>query len=144
MNDIQELNDMLASIDDENKPAETQEQTDVTVVKFGNKEIDVNDDDAIMAAIFGSALEDKNKADELYSYYVSRIEMDKDRSDSVREGLAKSVELRQNVTGNLIRLLDLKKKYNAKNSGNSLVNLQLSPRETNIDINRLTDEILNE
>lgn len=138
MNEIEELDNMLASIDNKKE-----EQKNVTTINFNGTAVDVNDDDAVIAAIFGSAMEDKSKADELYSYYVSRIEIDKDRSDSVREGLAKSVELRQNVTGNLIRLLDLKKKYNAK-SNSSLVNLQLSPRETNIDIRSLADEILNE
>lgn len=138
MNEIEELDNMLASIDNKKE-----EQKNVTTINFNGTAVDVNDDDAIIAAIFGSAMEDKSKADELYNYYVSRIEIDKDRSDSVREGLAKSVELRQNVTGNLIRLLDLKKKYNAK-SNSSLVNLQLSPREANIDIRSLADEILNE
>ena len=139
MNDLQELDDMLKSID-----KKEEQPKDATTVSFGTTEIDVNDDDAMLAAIFGSALEDKQKADELYDYYVSRIEIDRDRSDSVREGLAKSVELRQSVTGNLIKLLDLKKKYSSKNQGGSLVNLQLSPRETSIDINKLADEILNE
>jgi len=137
-----DIDDFLKSFNDEEEKTE-EEAKDLTTVNFDGKIVPVDDEDAMMAAIFSSALEDKNKADELYSYYVSRIEMDKDRSDSVREGLAKSVELRQNVTSNLIKLLDIKKKYSLKNSGNSLVNLQLTPRETNIDINKLTNEILN-
>lgn len=136
-----DIEDFLKSFNEE-EPAE-QESKDLTTVNFDGKIVPVDDEDAMMAAIFSSALEDKNKADELYQYYVSRIELDRDRSDSVREGLAKSVELRQNVTSNLIKLLDIKKKYSIKNSGNSLVNLQLTPRETNIDINKLTNEILN-
>lgn len=136
-----EIDEFLKSFNEE-EPAE-QESKDLTTVNFDGNIVPVDDEDAMMAAIFSSALEDKKKADELYKYYVSRIELDKDRSDSVREGLAKTVELRQNVTANLIKLLDIKKKYSLKNSGNSLVNLQLTPRETNIDITKLTNEILN-
>lgn len=139
--EIDELLNEIVEVD--NKKDSKEETKDLTIVKFGDKEVSIEDEDAMMASIFSSALEDKKKADELYEYYVSRIEMDRDRSDSVREGLAKSVELRQNVTSNLIKLLDIKKKYSLKNSGNSIVNLQLSPRETQIDINKLSDEILN-
>ena len=140
-----EIDTFLEEIGASSTPESVKEnQKSLTTVKFGKLEIPVDDDDAIMAAGFSSALEDKERSDDLYDYYVSRIEMDKDRSDSVREGLSKAVELRTNTTANLIRLLDLKKKYSAKAAqGNSLVSLNLSPRETGIDIKNLTSEILN-
>jgi hypothetical protein len=89
-------------------------------------------------------LEDKTHSDELYNYYVSRIEIDRDRSDSVREGLAKAVELRTNSTSNLIKLLELRNKQKMKAAqGNNLINFNLSPRESGIDMKSLTNEILN-
>lgn len=142
-----ELDDILDQIEqEENKAIAVQEEVkkDLTTVNFNGTDIAVDDDDAMMAAVFSSALEDKKRADELYQYFTTRIELDKDRSDSVREGLAKSVELRQTGTSNLIKLLDMRKKYSAKAAqGNSLVSLNLSPRETGINIKNLTDEILN-
>ena len=121
-----------------------EEKKDLTMVKFGDTEVAVDDEDAMLAAVFTSALEDKTHSDELYNYYVSRIEMDRDRSDSVREGLAKAVELRTNSTSNLIKLLELRNKQKMKAvQGNNLINLNLSPRETGIDMKNLTNEILN-
>lgn len=143
MSNEKEIDNFLEEIESK-EVTPVEEKKDLTTVKFGNLEVPVDDEDAMMAAIFSSALEDKEHSDELYDYYVSRIEMDRDRSDSVREGLAKAVELRTNSTANLIKLLEMKKKYAAKAAqSNSLVNLTLSPRETGININKLADEILN-
>lgn len=143
MNEDQQIDNFLEEIGAK-ELAPVEEKKDLTTVKFGELEVPVDDEDAMMAAIFSSALEDKEHSDELYNYYVSRIEMDRDRSDSVREGLAKAVELRTNSTANLIKLLEMKKRYSAKAAqGNSLVSLNLSPRDTGINIKNLTDEILN-
>ena len=144
MNEEQQIDNFLEEIGAKDVAVKEEKEKDLTLVDFGNVKIPIDDDDAMMAAIFSSALEDKAHSDELYDYYVSRIEMDRDRSDSVREGLAKAVELRTNSTSNLIRLLDMRKKYSAKNAqNNSLVSLNLTPRETGINIKNLTNEILN-
>ena len=143
MNDEKELDDFLQELEPK-ELAPVEQKKDLTAVDFNGTMVPVDDDDAMIAAIFKSILEDKKTSDELYDYYVSRIEMDRDRSDSVREGMAKAVELRTNSTANLIRLMEMKKKYEAKAAqGNSLVNLTLSPRESGIDIKNLTNEILN-
>ena len=143
MNDEKELDNFLEEIGAKEITPVTEEKKDPTIIKFGKTEVAVDDEDAMLAAVFAGALEDKDHSDELYKYYVSRIEMDRDRSDSVREGLAKAVELRTNSTTNLIKLLELRNKQKAKAAqGNSLINLNLSPRETGINIESLAKEVL--
>ena len=122
-------------------PAETK---DVTLVNFGGNEISVDDDDAMIAAVFSTALSDKEKADELYKTMEDRLNFEKDRSPEAKTVLSDAVAHRINATNNLIKLLELRNKQKTKAvQGNSLVALNLSPRETGIDMARLTGEILN-
>lgn len=121
------------------------EETDVTLVDFGGKQISVDDDDAMMAAVFTTALSDKKKADDLYSTMEDRLNFDKDRSPEAKTVLSDAVAHRISATSNLIKLLELRNKQKMKMAqGNSLVALNLSPRETGINIEHLANEILND
>lgn len=125
--------------------APREEEKDVTLVDFGGKEISVDDDDAMMAAVFTTALGDKQKADDLYKTMEDRLNFDKDRSPEAKTVLSDAVAHRISATSNLIKLLELRNKQKMKIAqGNSLVALNLSPRETGINIQNLANEILND
>lgn len=120
------------------------EVDDETLVNFGKKQISIDDDDAIMAAVFTTALSDKEKADELYRTMETRLNFEKDRSPEAKTVLSDAVAHRISATNNLIKLLELRNKQKMKMAqGNSLVSLNLTPRETGININKLADEVLN-
>lgn len=122
----------------------TEKEKDVTLVNFGGNEVSIDDEDALMAGVFSSALEDKEKADELYKTMEDRLNFDKDRSPEAKTVLSDAVAHRISATNNLIKLLELRNKQKMKMAqGNSLVSLNLSPRETGINIDKLADEVLN-
>lgn len=139
-NDIDEL---LAEIDKKNV-VPVEEKKDVTTVEFKGVPVSIDDEDALMAGVFSTALEDKQKADELYKTMEDRLNFEKDRSPEAKTVLSDAVAHRINATNNLIKLLELRNKQKGRVAqGNSLVSLNLSPRETGINIDKLTDEILN-
>ena len=120
------------------------ENKDAITVDFKGVPVSIDDEDALMAGVFSTALEDKKKADELYKAMEDRLNFDKDRSPEAKTVLSEAVGHRINATNNLIKLMELRNKQKTKMAqGNSLVSLNLSPRETGININKLTDEILN-
>lgn len=120
------------------------ENEDAITVDFKGVPVSIDDEDALMAGVFSTALEDKKKADELYKVMEDRLNFDKDRSPEAKTVLSEAVGHRINATNNLIKLMELRNKQKTKMAqGNSLVSLNLSPRETGININKLTDEILN-
>lgn len=128
----------------EKEVAPAAENKDVTTVNFGGTEISVDDDDAMIAAVFSTALSDKQKADELYKTMEDRLNFEKDRSPEAKTVLSDAVAHRISATNNLIKLLELRNKQKMKVAqGNSLVSLNLSPRETGINMDRLANEILN-
>ena len=120
------------------------ENKDAITIDFKGVPVSIDDEDALMAGVFSTALEDKKKADELYKVMEDRLNFDKDRSPEAKTVLSEAVGHRINATNNLIKLMELRNKQKTKIAqGNSLVSLNLSPRETGININKLTDEILN-
>lgn len=120
------------------------ENKDVTTVEFRGVPVSIDDEDALMAGVFSTALEDKAKADELYKVMEDRLNFEKDRSPEAKTVLSEAVGHRINATNNLIKLMELRNKQKQKIAqGNSFVALNLSPRETGINIDRLSDEILN-
>ena len=138
------IDDFLTEIGAKDKQVVAAETKDVTTVNFGGTDISVDDDDAMLAAVFSTALGDKQKADDLYRVMEDRLNFDKDRSPEAKTVLSDAVAHRINATSNLIKLLELRNKQKAKAvQGNSLVSLNLSPRETGINIDNLADEILN-
>lgn len=142
MNDS--IDDFLVEIGAKDKELAPTETKDVTTVNFGGTDISVDDDDAMIAAVFSTALGDKQKADDLYKIMEDRLNFDKDRSPEAKTVLSDAVAHRISATSNLIKLLELRNKQKMKASqGNSLVSLNLSPRETGININNLASEILN-
>lgn len=142
MNDS--IDDFLVEIGAKDKELVPPETKDVTTVNFGGTDISVDDDDAMIAAVFSTALGDKQKADDLYKIMEDRLNFDKDRSPEAKTVLSDAVAHRISATSNLIKLLELRNKQKMKASqGNSLVSLNLSPRETGINIDNLASEILN-
>ena len=138
------IDDFLTEIGAKEKDVVPTSPKDVTTVNFNGNEISVDDDDAMLAAVFSTALGDKQKADDLYRVMEDRLNFDKDRSPEAKTVLSDAVAHRINATSNLIKLLELRNKQKAKAiQGNSLVSLNLSPRETGINIDNLADEILN-
>lgn len=138
------IDDFLTEIGAKEKDIAPASPKDVTTVNFNGNEISVDDDDAMLAAVFSTALGDKQKADDLYRVMEDRLNFDKDRSPEAKTVLSDAVAHRINATSNLIKLLELRNKQKAKAvQGNSLVSLNLSPRETGINIDNLADEILN-
>ena len=143
MNDS--IDDFLTEIGVKDKsvvPAE--ENKDIITVDFKGVPVSIDDEDALMAGVFSTALEDKQKADELYKVMEDRLNFEKDRSPEAKTVLSDAVAHRINATNNLIKLLELRNKQKTKAvQGNSLVSLNLSPRETGINMDKLTSEILN-
>ena len=137
-----DIDNFLAEI--ETKDITPKEETkDVTTVDFKGVSVSIDDEDALMAGVFSTALEDKAKADELYKIMEDRLNFEKDRSPEAKTVLSDAVAHRINATNNLIKLLELRNKQKMKAAqGNSLVSLNLSPRETGININNLANEIL--
>lgn len=137
-----DIDNFLAEI--EAKDITPKEETkDVTTVDFKGVSVSIDDEDALMAGVFSTALEDKAKADELYKIMEDRLNFEKDRSPEAKTVLSDAVAHRINATNNLIKLLELRNKQKMKTAqGNSLVSLNLSPRETGININSLANEIL--
>ena len=137
-----DIDNFLAEI--EAKDITPKEETkDVTTVDFKGVSVSIDDEDALMAGVFSTALEDKAKADELYKIMEDRLNFEKDRSPEAKTVLSDAVAHRINATNNLIKLLELRNKQKMKAAqGNSLVSLNLSPRETGININNLANEIL--
>ena len=137
-----DIDNFLAEI--EAKDVTPKEETkDVTTVDFKGVSVSIDDEDALMAGVFSTALEDKAKADELYKIMEDRLNFEKDRSPEAKTVLSDAVAHRINATNNLIKLLELRNKQKMKAAqGNSLVSLNLSPRETGININSLANEIL--
>lgn len=142
--DDNSIDSFLAEIGVKEKEVAPAENKDVTTVNFGGTEISVDDDDAMIAAVFSTALSDKQKADELYKTMEDRLNFEKDRSPEAKTVLSDAVAHRISATNNLIKLLELRNKQKMKVAqGNSLVSLNLSPRETGINMDRLANEILN-
>ena len=140
-----EIDDFLTEIEStEKKDVVPVEEKDVTTVEFRGVPVSIDDEDALMAGVFSTALEDKAKADELYKVMEDRLNFEKDRSPEAKTVLSEAVGHRISATNNLIKLLELRNKQKMKAvQGNSLVSLNLSPRETGINMDKLTDEILN-
>ena len=141
---MDDIDNFLTEIGAKDKEIAAADSKDVTTVNFGGTDISVDDDDAMLAAVFSTALGDKQKADDLYRVMEDRLNFDKDRSPEAKTVLSDAVAHRINATSNLIKLLELRNKQKAKAvQGNSLVSLNLSPRETGINIDNLANEILN-
>ena len=145
MDDSMSVDEFLAEIGaTEKKELAPIENKDVTTVDFRGVPVSIDDEDALMAGVFSTALEDKEKADELYKVMEDRLNFEKDRSPEAKTVLSEAVGHRINATNNLIKLMELRNKQKQKMvQGNSLVALNLSPRETGINMDKLTDEILN-
>lgn len=142
MDDIDNFLEEIGAI--EKKEIVSAENKDVTTVDFRGVPVSIDDEDALMAGVFSTALEDKAKADELYKVMEDRLNFEKDRSPEAKTVLSEAVGHRINATNNLIKLMELRNKQKQKIAqGNSFVALNLSPRETGINIDRLSDEILN-
>lgn len=142
MNDS--IDDFLTEIGAKEKDIVPAEEKNVTTVDFHGVPVSIDDEDALMAGVFSTALEDKAKADELYKVMEDRLNFEKDRSPEAKTVLSEAVGHRINATNNLIKLMELRNKQKMKAvQGNSLVALNLSPRESGINIGKLTDEILN-
>ena len=141
---MDDIDSFLTEIGAKDKEIAAADSKDATTVNFGGTDISVDDDDAMLAAVFSTALGDKQKADDLYRVMEDRLNFDKDRSPEAKTVLSDAVAHRINATSNLIKLLELRNKQKAKAvQGNSLVSLNLSPRETGINIDNLANEILN-
>ncbi len=142
--DDNSIDSFLAEIGVKEKEVTPTENKDAITVNFGGTDISVDDDDAMIAAVFSTALSDKQKADELYKTMEDRLNFEKDRSPEAKTVLSDAVAHRISATNNLIKLLELRNKQKMKAAqGNSLVSLNLSPRETGINMDRLATEILN-
>jgi hypothetical protein len=63
--------------------------------------------DSVAKSIIAYSEDDRRKADSLYDYYQQLIQQG-DSKESTRDGLAKSLELRENSVNNLIEILKLK------------------------------------
>lgn len=154
MERIENFDELDEALNQLEKPAvssssflEEKKQDDSLTVKFNDKtNVEVNSDDEMLTAIFNSALDDKNKADSLFKLMQTRIEFEKDRSDSTKEALSASLTSRIEATSNLIKLYELRRKYDAKlnANGNSLISFNLNKKESGIDINNIVGEVLNE
>lgn len=142
MSDI--IDDILAEFEEEN--SEGKELIEAksnlpTEISFRGNLVDTTDDDELAAMILLSALEDKEKADDLYDVFKLNVEMSKDRSDSSKEVLTSAVEARVNATTNLVKILDIRTKRKQQASGNNFLNLQISPKESGINLKNIKDNL---
>jgi len=143
-NDLISIDDLIKTLDESNekdkKIVEVEEERHLSnIIDFNGMKVDTEDDSSLLSMVLVSALEDKSKADDLYDVFKTMVEYNKDKSDSSKEALTSIINARIGATSNLVKILDIKNK--SKQGGNSLVNLQIAPSKTGINLKNITENM---
>jgi hypothetical protein len=133
-----DIDKMLKEIEDKGEisPSENK-QVEKTKKEL---ELDVEDINSIAESLVSMTADDRKKADEVFRMFFTSIGHEKDRSESSKEALTRSLELKIEASRNLIELLKIKTKANEMKTNIGLMFNTMPGKKAGIDLGNIKKE----
>lgn len=111
---------------------------DMVEVDEDKPEVKINYD--AVASVIDYINEDRAMAQESFNYFRNRIEMENDGKAATREAVTKSLEIKNNATNQLLKLLEIQAKMltDSKKDG---ININVYEGQVTINKRELIDKI---
>ncbi len=112
---------------------------DMVEVNEESSEVKINYD--AIASVIDYINEDRAMAQESFNYFRNRIEMENDGKAATREAVTKSLEIKNNATNQLLKLLEIQAKMLVDSRKPAGININVYEGQVTINKRELIEKI---